>query len=50
MALLELVDRPERGEETKVETKTEARPKVEAKPKAEAKVKPEAPKADVLPL
>jgi large subunit ribosomal protein L17 len=55
MALLELVDRPERGSEPKVEAKAEAKPTPKAKakdeaPKAkakpEAKVKPEAKKPE----
>jgi large subunit ribosomal protein L17 len=50
MALLELVDRPERGGEAKVEEKPEAKsaPKAKAKgeEKAKGKVKAEAPKAD----
>jgi large subunit ribosomal protein L17 len=63
MALLELVDRPEKGAEPKTEEKAEAKPAVKAKakeaapkakakaeaPKAEAKAKSEAPKAKAKP-
>ena len=47
MALLELVDRPERSDEGKVEPAAEPKAKAVTKPKAEVKAKPEAkPKAE----
>jgi len=50
MALLELVDRPEKGAEPKAEEKAEAKPAVKPKAKEaapKAKAKAEAPKAEV---